>query len=751
MKHALRKYIAPCGSALFMVVSTMAALVVLVTAMYMSVVSSGRVQIASFNQEQAYVASTSIADNLKGYLNNGVSAAMQSKLLDLNVGDKMSTNGNDFASLVEGGTREDSELGAYTVTITRLKDEKQGDSTMAIYDVAVTASTNGVVETTHLYLMTQKETTTPPSMITRFFTATGYIPNDVVVGDGVYTSEMYFDSEYTVFSDIKGESNSDLTLKGSIICAGSAVFSRGKTTVQCQDTQAWYIGKNLTFKNTQPTSIDLKGKGGNANDIKNEPEHGLIVVGGDLTMTTLNWPNIGNNGKFTDVYVLGDAYIAKTNFHGNLYVNGDVYFMSSDDNKVEGYLYLNGECKNYPGKSGGHFTSSTKIVKWSGWTATGDCQRAPAKTPADVGKLLTSKIGGSTYLKWQIDMSGFIMEDENTPKKENITFYNGNEDVANNKYVHYIDKDCVIGEIKSKGNHVSSLAIVIDTGNKGDTRTIQLSNNDGSEFSWCPSTVEHARMNIVTIGDGTLVVDVPEGVRYQSTHQEFFGHIGWYYLLGGKVTTTDAGTHDYFDRSGLQYVNKSYIEGVLKETIHETYFDGSKNSCTTCKYTETTVDGKTVYKCTNPDHYDTYSTKPETCVCAGYVDTGSVTAYAASHGIDMTYEGKSQMPNVNIWVESCSESADIQFGVGSDGKGLQNNLFFGYVYAPYMTYVDLSCGENTGGGVRMVGGLIVSDYVISGYYEFVYARPSMSVDSIGITTGDPLRPTGSREWRHYGV
>ena len=68
-----------------------------------------------------------------------------------------------------------------------------------------------------------------------------------------------------------------------------------------------------------------------------------------------------------------------------------------------------------------------------------------------------------------------------------------------------------------------------------------------------------------------------------------------------------------------------------------------------------------------------------------------------------------------------------------------------------MTYVDLSCGENTGGGVRMVGGLIVSDYVISGYYEFVYARPSMSVDSIGITTGDPLRPTGSREWRHYGV
>ena len=61
MKHALRKYLSPCGSALFMVVSTMAALTVLVTAMYMSVLSSRQVQYATFDREQAYVTSTSLA------------------------------------------------------------------------------------------------------------------------------------------------------------------------------------------------------------------------------------------------------------------------------------------------------------------------------------------------------------------------------------------------------------------------------------------------------------------------------------------------------------------------------------------------------------------------------------------------------------------------------------------------------------------------------------------------------------------
>ena len=110
MKHALRKYLAPCGSALFMVVSTMAALVVLVTAMYMSVVSSGKVQYATFNQEQAYISSTSIGDIIASAIPKN--KALNAKLSTLKVGEKYSTDGNGFAAF--GGTNEESDVGAYT-------------------------------------------------------------------------------------------------------------------------------------------------------------------------------------------------------------------------------------------------------------------------------------------------------------------------------------------------------------------------------------------------------------------------------------------------------------------------------------------------------------------------------------------------------------------------------------------------------------------------------------------------------------
>ena len=86
MKHALRKYISPCGSALFMVVSTMAALIVLVTAMYMSVLSSRQVQFATFDQEQAYVTSSSIGDMVYTYICENTSSSLATAVSKLNKG-----------------------------------------------------------------------------------------------------------------------------------------------------------------------------------------------------------------------------------------------------------------------------------------------------------------------------------------------------------------------------------------------------------------------------------------------------------------------------------------------------------------------------------------------------------------------------------------------------------------------------------------------------------------------------------------
>lgn len=739
MKHALRKYLAPCGSALFMVVSTMAALVVLVTAMYMSVLSSGEVQYAVFDQEQAYVSSTSIADVMKGYIcdRKNATSAFVTKVLDLKEGESVSTNGNDFASLSSTGTKDDTILGGYTVDVTRLQNEDISGTTWYVYDIAVTVSENDIVETTHTFIRTKDPETPDPDPIDRFFTATGYVPNDVVVGNGEYTSNMYFDSEYTMITDINpgaGAKNDDLRIKAGIICAGSAVINREKVLVECTDTTEWYFGNNLTIKGSQPSSIDLKGTNGNVAN----PEHGMIVVGGDLIWKDGNWPSIGASGKFTDVYVLGDCYLAKMNIHGNLYVKGNLYFMTGDDNKVEGNLYVNGTCGGYPGVSNGHINKTPQ--KWSDMVDTDDTYTAD-----EIAKRLTAKIGASVYPRWIVDTSNFEVDRSNKVKVTNINFKNDTGG-ADDNYVYTIDKDVLLGKITSTGNQVSSLTIIIDTGNAGDIRTIRLKNNDGDQFSWNPSTVVHGYVNVLTVGEGTLVIDVPEGVRYQATDQEFFGHMGWFFLLGGTHTTKNG--HDYYDRTGLQIANKYSIDAVLNAVIHETHFDGSKNSCTSCTYSEeTNADGEKVYKCSDPNHNAEFKAMPEGCACAGFIDPARVDSYAASKGIDMTYNGVDIIPNVNIYVESCHESADIQFGMDASRKYIQNNLFFGYVYAPYMTYVDIG----SGGGVKIVGGLIVSDYVISGFYQYVYCRPDRSLEDVVGADWEPLTPTASRIWRHYGV
>lgn len=763
MKHALRKYLAPCGSALFMVVSTMAALVVLVTAMYMAVISTGRVQFATFSQEQAYVSSTSIADVLKYYISDGSNASSPfvKKVLGLKQGQSISTKGNDFASLTGTGTKEDTDLGGYTVDVTRLNDETISGTKWYIYDLAVTVSQNGIVETTHTYIRTKDSEPPPPNNIDRFFTATGYVPNDVVVGDGDYTSTMYFDSEYTMFTDVHGGSNSDLTIKSGIICAGSAVFNKGKSVVSCNDTTEWYFGNNLTLKGNQPDKIDLKGTNAECANPKDK-NHGMIVVGGDFEMNATSGLQIGSSGNYTDLYVMGDCYMGSLTIYGDLYVEGDLIFINSNWNSMGkdglGKFYVNGNItaldgvvphlnsKNWQGHTkddAGAQDTFNEAKKYGTWNAIEDNEYH--YTVDEIKNLLNAKIGGSVYPKWTVDTSHFEYDINNKPKKTNIYFKN-DTGTAEDNYVYLIDKDCKIGTISSDGNQVSSLTIIIDTGGEDDVRTIQLTNNDGDQFSWNPSTIEHGYVNVLTIGKGTLVVDVPDGVRYQATDQEFFGHMGWFFLLGGKFAQKNG--LDYFDRSSLEMTNKDTIDPILNKVLHETYFSTGKNSCTSCTYEETTNDeGKKVFKCTNPDHTAEYQTKPTECKCEGYVDKSSVHSYASSKGISLIYKDEEQMPNVNIFVESCSESADIQLGMTTSGGNVKNDLLFGYVYAPYMTYVDIG----DGGGVRMVGGLIVSDYVISGYYQYVYCRPDKSITEIVGSNWEPLAPTGSRVWRTYGV
>ena len=425
MKHTLRKYLSPCGSALFMVVSTMAALTVLVTAMYMSVLSSRQVQYATFDQEQAYVTSTSVADIFTAYISDSKNASttIMKKISTMKAGQTITTNGNDFAAF--GGTKEDSAIGAYTVDIKRLNNETISGVDWNVYDIAVTVQKNGIAETTHSLVRSKNGEPTQMEPIDRFFTSTGYLPNDVWISSVTTDSTLYCDNEYTIFSKDKYASgDGDVNINMDIVCAGAALFNDKTTIKPVSKPMTWIFGNNVTF-----------GQGCTISDFNlgTSSENGKIIVGGDMTLE-------GNNAGKTfpanvDVYVMGNLYLGKNVyafFNGNLYVKGDI-IAESDKSHSFSSVYVNGTMKQRSGDD----IKGTLNNK-------GTC---PDNVMTDAENIMNSRIGGSVFPKWQAETAGLPIE--------NIYFNTDDTNQgASAKYIHYIDHDCTIGNVRSEERRV---------------------------------------------------------------------------------------------------------------------------------------------------------------------------------------------------------------------------------------------------------------------------------------------------------
>ena len=552
MKHALRKYLSPCGSALFMVVSTMAALTVLVTAMYMSVLSSRQVQYATFDQEQAYVTSTSVADIFTAYISDSKNASttIMKKISTMKAGQTITTNGNDFAAF--GGTKEDSAIGAYTVDIKRLNNETISGVDWNVYDIAVTVQKNGIAETTHSLVRSKNGEPTQMEPIDRFFTSTGYLPNDVWISSITSDSTVYCDNEYTVFAkDKNAAGDGDVMLNMDIICAGGALFNDQSTFKPFDEPLTWVFGNNLTIgKDCTASTFELG---------KSSSERGKIIVGGDMIASAYGSRDFG---EYTDVYVFGDLYIEGNpiSFKGNLYVKGDIIVKDSNWHKFSS-LYLNGTMKSaIPG----------------GKVNTGELVIHDMTTNKEVfndaitesTKILDNRIGASVFPKWQAKTSGLT---ENP-----ITFRKCG--TADAKYIHYIKDDCTIGTVRDVGDGSDSptnFTIILDTGDDpNNVLTIGLSgnvDNDGDgkyeTFMWFPDTDSSRRISVVIVGRGSVVIDVPDGVTYQATDREFFGHIAWFMMGGGSIKYTDSGV-PYFEKPDDLYIklNESIQSGdfILK-------------------------------------------------------------------------------------------------------------------------------------------------------------------------------------------
>ena len=848
MKHALRKYISPCGSALFMVVSTMAALIVLVTAMYMSVLSSRQVQYATFDQEQAYVSSSTMADTIVAAISHADSNASNdtekaaATLVNKIADEKKFAVGDTVHTAVTGLSESSGGLlDTVDVLITRLDDEKIKGVEYLMYDIAVTAEKNGVIETTHTIIRTKKETAPIPPRINNFFTATGYLPNDVIINSGVYNSQVFFDNEFVKIGMIEGSdfNKGALDMNCPLTCAGSLELSHDNSApVETDDPSFWVIGNDLTILE-RPYQFNLGGDS-TAGDLETCEKRGRLMVGGnfDCTEASLGF-NTGDSNKPTDLYVLGNCTLGgnMVNIHGNLYINGNLIIDSNAAEKwynIDGKIYLNGNIicgdgvdpsrisfgnmyvtydENGKWISGTKGSSSTdlKLLKWSDTNVPDN-----GYTVTEATDTINTKIGKSVYPVWKVKDTDNVVDINfcgyYTNKMQDQ--YNGfaNDSIKNAVakwfpsyadavaayepcYVRTISSNCTIQHIYNYGENYGVPTIIFDTGAAGNTLVINLMANrdtdgDGIEdtFSWRPTQrkamidtstnlpmLENAmsgkimwnevydregtsnQINIITIGDGNLVINVgdytiknPDGtvkakrsIIYEATMQEFFGHYAWFMAHGGsydpagKSSTTNGVTTTlpFFTRGS--WVDPS----TAQNSVHHADSCGKK-----CEYEEVKLkDDKgeeyTAHKCKTHKTIVEGELEKNVCYCEGRVEKSK---YAGKY----TYDGKEQLPNVNIFIISSLESADIRLATPGDTAPM-NNVYFGYVYAPYMTYMDMA----NGGGLKSVGGLIVSDYIMAGTYTYVFALPDQGITEVagdGMDTIGNFVPASDRNWRVHG-
>ncbi len=607
MKHALRKYLNNRGSALFMVLSLMTALMVLVMAMYFSVVSSREVQYKVFYTEQSYRSAISLSDALISGLNDNKWTSTGSKTMTaaidaLAVGESMSTKGNNFAAFLGTGAADADQLGAYTVNITRLEDEDSAK----LYDMAVTVSVGGVVDTIHTFLRVSNaeyDTEGPDQT----FTSTGYSPNDVYIETGLYQTDMFFDNEYTI---IGGYGGGALKFKRNLSCGGSLRLANHNTG-DAEEPVTWAV-RNHFYMDTNSTF-----------SLGTDSERGLLMVGGNMYIS-----NAAGLPTDCDIYILGDLHIMpnqsfSSSSNVRLFVNGTIYLeqladwcnLPTDSSGNAAYY-----CSNVINNSGSTGRSFV-IQKWD----EGD-EAKNIMSVSEMAKKLDNATKSQTFYKWEINSTDdtkpdFISEldtrSDTSGNRKTIVFNNDWQDVDgipartqtvvldwdNTKEIpNYfgVGKPLkytahVIEDVKfvNNGNQDTQFTIVIDTGDDpANQHIIKVLPNcdfddDGTNetFCWHPkvewaSDIDESsgcQLTILIRGKGSVVVDIPKNCTYQEAQEQWIMHESWYYLLGGKVGTNASGSTK-FDGASLR--NNEAVTATVVNFIHR----DCGEDCSLCNY-----------------------------------------------------------------------------------------------------------------------------------------------------------------------
>lgn len=572
MVHTLRKYLSNRGSALFMVISTMTALMIACMAMYFSVVSSRQTQFATFFQQQSYQSAVSLNDMVLAGLMDGSLTGDKADLLtvlaDMNVGDTITTGASGFTSFDSTLSGSDIEqMGAYSMDITRLPDEVVNGSDNMTFDIATTTINNGVAETVHTYIHIQMAPEEIPNG-DNIFAATGYVPNDAYLDAGFFMTDVFFDTEYTYVSLYKNASR----FVGNFRTGGSAIILKRINPLG----DGGKLGDNVVSGKFQPTVWGIRQDliiGQNGSGALSYRAGSKIFVGRNLEFKSngglnvveaafVDEPILSTTGEM-DIYVLGDLNLNGCSIgfnRANVYVGGNI-----SEGQITNALNIYVRGTDNSTKTG--TTPASK--KWD--------SSAPGMSYEEAKRELNRETYTKTYKKWVINSEDdtkddYIKELDTRPGhnssykgitirlNDDLNPHNGVLPVTSTYTIAYpgsdsaatIDPDdpttgviCEAGVIEEViggfGYNAVNPTIILDTGdNENNILTLRVTGylTRGSEkvFKWFPK-MGNSGCTVLVKGKGIVVIDIPEDVIYEDEWGQQFLHYNWFTMLGGEEKT----------------------------------------------------------------------------------------------------------------------------------------------------------------------------------------------------------------------
>lgn len=795
MKRALLRLKSGRGSVLFFIIAVMSVMIVLASAVYYSAVSARKQVEIRYGDEQSYQSAISLNDIVTEYLNTKTEDAFVDAILALAPGSSLTTQGtgtDSFAKLAEG-------LGDYKVTVTKISgdsgDEKQ---TVKIETEVIVNGESSTVTSVGEFTLVSK-----PYSFDRFFTSTGYAPNDVVMSGMTVTSTMYLDNEYSQIGSLQS-GNSGINIKAEVISAGTLALNNAPINANGDKTFDITTGNNLIMTyNGGQGAMNLNG--------------GRIRVGGNLIQgTSFNYKNdtdvyvVGDfiSGRPSDdsnceIYVNGDAaFFGNETYKGKVYVNGDVYIDKevNTGDKFPGGITIGGNVYLCSGSSyfgaqktwiKSHGIDDSRIKDYSDASirfeakngendsaynalrANMDKARSLAGGTAaytyiwpsdsliceslqNVKDKINEKVGNPEYTNW--NMTKKFINDDGTYTKDPINY---NFDNAT---------DPAVQDTRFAGTGSNKNQLIVSAEKFGQyviMGDVRITNGDWNGYNIVFDTTMPDGKDIdmyVYLPANCYMKKIPAANKWSSPTYEFSkvkadgfdtkcfrwnneptgSFAGWFSVLtkgkGSVIFVIGEGV-TYLAQENLFMGHYNLLKEILPDAIKDNGLVVHSN-----KFTETVSITNKVYSIMQTEASDA---KLHTVFKKNIVDK-----YNSSGGL-----------HNNLFMVAINKNSDINLD-------MPYNTFCGYVYAPYMTF---GAGKTTEQNFAMLGGLIVSDYEMPStsrtfmatipydYYDrFVDSTLSDSdkadarfdyMEKLISNSGGEIGTLGSsssRSWRKYG-